>query len=168
MNMAPVSSSISGALHHLSFDGQTSTARRPFANCISDCSRSIGIFLQVKEFFYRLRERTKPSDPTKYLLLKITTAFLSGFGAFPHVHASRSAHIADLIDDLADIYLAQVADLREYARPPRLGKVPCISTSFSSAGDSPGRPLPAVRAGCLLPVAYSGGPPDELGLPEDN
>ena len=30
-------------------------------------------------------------------------------------HASRAAHIADLIDDLADLYLAQVADLREFA-----------------------------------------------------
>jgi hypothetical protein len=33
----------------------------------------------------------------------------------PVSHASRSAHIADLIDDLADLSLAQVADLREYA-----------------------------------------------------
>jgi hypothetical protein len=31
-------------------------------------------------------------------------------------HASRSAHIADLIDDLADLYLAQIADLREFAQ----------------------------------------------------
>jgi hypothetical protein len=31
-------------------------------------------------------------------------------------HASRSAHIADLIDDLTDLYLAQVADLREFAQ----------------------------------------------------
>jgi hypothetical protein len=31
----------------------------------TDCSTSIGISLQVKEFFYRLRERTKPLDPTK-------------------------------------------------------------------------------------------------------
>jgi hypothetical protein len=30
-------------------------------------------------------------------------------------HASRSAHIADLMDDLADLYLVQVADLREFA-----------------------------------------------------
>jgi hypothetical protein len=31
-------------------------------------------------------------------------------------HASRTAHIADLIDDLTGLYLAQVADLREFAQ----------------------------------------------------
>jgi hypothetical protein len=31
-------------------------------------------------------------------------------------HASRTAHIADLIDDLPGLYLAQVADLREFAQ----------------------------------------------------
>ena len=36
--------------------------------------------------------------------------------ATPVSHASRSAHIADLIDDLADLYLAQVADLRDGGR----------------------------------------------------
>jgi hypothetical protein len=34
----------------------------------------------------------------------------------PMSHASRAAHIGDLVDDLADLYLAQVADLREFAR----------------------------------------------------
>jgi hypothetical protein len=37
-------------------------------------------------------------------------------------HASRSAHIADLIDDLADLYLAQVADLREFAQAREAGE----------------------------------------------
>ena len=37
-------------------------------------------------------------------------------------HASRSAHIADLIDDLADLYLAQVADLREFAQATEAGE----------------------------------------------
>jgi hypothetical protein len=31
-------------------------------------------------------------------------------------HASRSAHFAELIDDLTGLYLAQVADLREFAQ----------------------------------------------------
>jgi hypothetical protein len=30
--------------------------------------------------------------------------------------ASRSAHIADLVDNLTDLYLAQVEDLREFAQ----------------------------------------------------
>jgi hypothetical protein len=37
-------------------------------------------------------------------------------------HASRAAHIADLIDDLADLYLAQVADLREFAQATEAGE----------------------------------------------
>jgi hypothetical protein len=37
-------------------------------------------------------------------------------------HASCSAHIADLIDDLADLYLAQVADLREFAQATEAGE----------------------------------------------
>ncbi|MDX6464444.1 MAG: hypothetical protein QOH35_2080 [Acidobacteriaceae bacterium] len=38
-------------------------------------------------------------------------------------HASRAAHVADLIDDLADLYLAQVADLREFAQTTEAGEV---------------------------------------------
>jgi hypothetical protein len=37
-------------------------------------------------------------------------------------HASRTAHIADLIDDLADLYLAQVADLREFVQATEAGE----------------------------------------------
>jgi hypothetical protein len=37
-------------------------------------------------------------------------------------HASRVAHIADLVDDLADLYLAQVADLREFAQATEAGE----------------------------------------------
>jgi hypothetical protein len=36
--------------------------------------------------------------------------------------ASRAALIEDLIDDLADLYLAQVADLREFAQPTEAGE----------------------------------------------
>lgn len=38
-------------------------------------------------------------------------------------HASRSAHLADLIDDLTGLYLAQVADLREFAQATEAGEV---------------------------------------------
>jgi DUF1016 N-terminal domain len=37
-------------------------------------------------------------------------------------HASRSAHIADLIDDLVDLYFVQVADLREFAQATEAGE----------------------------------------------
>jgi hypothetical protein len=37
-------------------------------------------------------------------------------------HASRTAHIADLVDDLADLYLAQVADLRAFAQATEAGE----------------------------------------------
>ena len=37
-------------------------------------------------------------------------------------HASRSAHVADLIDDLSDLYLARVADLREFAKATEAGE----------------------------------------------
>ena len=35
-------------LHRPSFDGRASKARLRCANCMTDCSTSIGIFLQVK------------------------------------------------------------------------------------------------------------------------
>jgi hypothetical protein len=53
-------------------------------------------------------------------------------------HASRSAHIADLIDDLVDLYLAQVADLREFAQATEAGKAPCASKMPSATGKSAG------------------------------
>jgi hypothetical protein len=37
-------------------------------------------------------------------------------------HASRGTHIADLIDDLADLYQAQVADLHEFAQATEAGE----------------------------------------------
>ena len=75
-------------------------------------------------------------------------------------HASRSAHIADLIDDLADLYLAQVADLREFAQATEAGEGTLASRAGPApSGNPPGRPLPAVRAGRLLPGPYSGGRP---------
>jgi hypothetical protein len=84
-------------------------------------------------------------------------------------HASRSAHIADLIDDLADLYLAQVADLREYAQATEAGEGTLhledtlrhreirradLYRQFEQATFSPA-PIPVVA-------------PNELDLPEDN
>jgi hypothetical protein len=84
-------------------------------------------------------------------------------------HASRSAHIADLIDDLADLYLAQVTDLREYAQATeaeegtldleqalrdREVRRADLYRQFEQAAFSP-PPVPVVA-------------PNELDLPEDN
>ena len=72
-------------------------------------------------------------------------------------HASRSAHIADLVDDLADLYLAQVADLREFAQATEAGEgTTHLEDALRHRENPPGRPLPAVRAGRLLPGPYSG------------
>ena len=84
-------------------------------------------------------------------------------------HASRAAHIADLIDDLADLYLAQVADPHKFAQATEA--VECtmhledalrhremrradLYRQFEQAAFSPS-PLPVVA-------------PNELDLPEDN
>jgi hypothetical protein len=73
-------------------------------------------------------------------------------------HASRSAHIADLIDDLADLYLAQVADLREFAQATEAGEGTMhLEDALRHREISPGCPLPAVRAGRLLSGPDSGG-----------
>ena len=81
-------------------------------------------------------------------------------------HASRSAHIADLIDDLADLYLAQVADLREFAEAGegtmhledalrhREIRRADLYRQFEQAAFSP-PPIPVIA-------------PNELDLPEDN
>jgi hypothetical protein len=54
-------------------------------------------------------------------------------------HASRCAHIADLIDDLADLYLAQVADLREFSQATEAGEGTMhLEDALSPPGDSPG------------------------------
>jgi hypothetical protein len=84
-------------------------------------------------------------------------------------YTSRSAHIADLIDDLADLYLAQVADLREFAQAAEAGEGTLdleqalrdrevrradLYRQFEQAAFSPA-PIPVVA-------------PNELDLPEDN
>jgi hypothetical protein len=84
-------------------------------------------------------------------------------------HASRSAHIADLIDDLTELYLAQAADLREFAQATEAGEGTLdleqalrdrevrradLYRQFEQAAFSPA-PIPVVA-------------PNELDLPEDN
>jgi hypothetical protein len=84
-------------------------------------------------------------------------------------HASRAAHIADLIDDLSDLYLTQVADLREFAQATEAGagtldleqalrqreiRRDDLYRQFEQAAFSP-PPIPVVA-------------PNELDLPEDN
>jgi hypothetical protein len=84
-------------------------------------------------------------------------------------HVSRSAHISDLIEDLADLYLAQVADLREFAQATEAGagtlhleqalrqreiRRADFYRQFEQAAFSPA-PIPVVA-------------PNELDLPEDN
>ena len=84
-------------------------------------------------------------------------------------HASRSAHIADLIDDLTDLSLAQVADLREFAQATEAGEGTLhleqalrhreirrndLYSQFEQAAFSPA-PISVVA-------------PNELDLPEDN
>jgi hypothetical protein len=84
-------------------------------------------------------------------------------------HASRAAHLGDLIDDLADLYLAQVADLREFVQATeavegtlhleqalrdREIRRSDLYRQFEQAAFSPS-PIPVVA-------------PNELDLPEDN
>jgi hypothetical protein len=84
-------------------------------------------------------------------------------------HASRTAHIADLVDDLAALYLAQVADLREFAQATEAGEGTMhledalrhreirwadLYRQFEQAAFSRA-PIPVVA-------------PNELDLPEDN
>jgi hypothetical protein len=84
-------------------------------------------------------------------------------------HGSRSAHLADLIDDLTDLYLAQVADLPEFAEVTKAGEGTLhledalrhreirradLYQQFEQAAFSPS-PIPVVA-------------PNELDLPEDN
>jgi hypothetical protein len=84
-------------------------------------------------------------------------------------HASRAAHIADLIDDLTGLYLAQVADLRDFAQATAAGEGTMhleqalrqreirradLYRQFEQASFSP-NPIPMVTS-------------NELDLPEDN
>jgi hypothetical protein len=84
-------------------------------------------------------------------------------------HASRAAHLADLIDDLTGLYLAQVADLGEFAQATAAAEGTMhleqalrhreirradLYRQFEQAAFSPS----------TFPVVA----PNELDLPEDN
>jgi hypothetical protein len=100
----------------------------------------------------RVRFHTQTGGPETSIVM--VPCYASQF--FPMFHASRAAHIADLIDDLTGLYLAQVADLREFAQTTEAAEEPRISNRPSVRGRSGGRSLPPVRAGRLLIVPDSG------------
>jgi hypothetical protein len=78
-------------------------------------------------------------------------------GAPSMSYASRAAHLGDLIDDLTGLYLAQVADLRQFAQTTEAGEATDASrTDPALPGNPPRRSLPAVRASCLLPTVARG------------
>ena len=84
-------------------------------------------------------------------------------------HASRSAHIADLIDDLADLYLAQAADLRESAQATEAGEgtmhlEQALRQREIRRADLYRQFEQAAFAAAPIPVVA----PNELDLPEDN
>jgi hypothetical protein len=84
-------------------------------------------------------------------------------------HASRTAYLADLIDDLTGLYLAQAPICASLPRPRRPGKAPCISKMPSATGKS----AAPTSTGQFEQAAFSPSPipivaPNELDLPEDN
>jgi hypothetical protein len=84
-------------------------------------------------------------------------------------HTSRSAHIADLIDDLTGLYLAQVADLREFAQATGAGEG--TLNLEQALRDREIRRADLYRqfelaAFSLAPIPVVA--PNELDLPEDN
>ena len=84
-------------------------------------------------------------------------------------HASRSAHIADLIDDLTDLYLAQVADLREFAQAAEAGEDTLHLEQALRQREIRGADLYRqfeLAAFSPPPIPVAG--PNELSLPEDN
>jgi hypothetical protein len=83
-------------------------------------------------------------------------------------HASRSAHIADLVDDLADLYLAQIADLREFAQATEAGEAPCISKMPSATGKSGELTSTGFELAAFSPAPIPVVAPNDLDLPEDN
>jgi hypothetical protein len=80
-------------------------------------------------------------------------------------HASRTAHLADLIDDLADLYLAQVTDLREFAEATEAGEGTLhLEQALRQREIRRDRELPGPRAergllvnpAALIPVTHPG------------
>jgi hypothetical protein len=84
-------------------------------------------------------------------------------------HASRTAHIADLIDDLTGLYLALVADLREFAQATEAGEgtlhlEPALRQREIRRDDLYRQFEQAAFSPAPIPV----GAPNELDPPEDN
>jgi hypothetical protein len=93
----------------------------------------------------------------------------SQYWSFLMSHASRSAHIADLIDDLADLYLAQVADLREFAQTTEAGEGTMHLEDALRHRESPRADLyREFELAAFSPVPIPVVAPNELDLPEDN
>jgi hypothetical protein len=83
-------------------------------------------------------------------------------------HASLSAHIADLIDDLADLYLAQVADLREFAQATEAGEGTMHLEDASAPGKSAGPTSIGSSSWPPPPRPLFRWSSNEFDLPEDN
>jgi hypothetical protein len=84
-------------------------------------------------------------------------------------HTSRAAHIADLIDDLTDLYLAQVVDLREFALVIEAGEgtlhiEQALRQREMRRDDLYGQFEQAAFSPAPIPVVV----PNEIDLPEDN
>jgi hypothetical protein len=84
-------------------------------------------------------------------------------------HASRSAHIAGLIDDLTGLYLSQVADLREFAQATEAGEgtlhlEQALRQREIRRADLYRQFELAAFSSVPIPVVA----PNELHLPEDN
>jgi hypothetical protein len=84
-------------------------------------------------------------------------------------HASRSAHIADLIDDLVDLYLAQVADLREFAQATEAGEATVrLEDALRHREIRRADLYRQFEQAAFSPPPFLVGAPNELDLPEDN
>jgi hypothetical protein len=84
-------------------------------------------------------------------------------------HASRAAHIADLIDDLADLYSAQVADLREFAQATEAGEGTLhLEDALRHREIRRADLYRQFEQGRLLSAPYPVVGPNELDLPKDN
>jgi hypothetical protein len=82
---------------------------------------------------------------------------------------TRSAHIADLIDDLADLYMAQVADLREFAQSTEAGEGTMhLEDALRHREIRRGDLYRQFEHAAFSPPPISVVAPNELDLPEDN
>jgi hypothetical protein len=88
---------------------------------------------------------------------------------FEMSHASRSAHIAGLVDDLAGLYVAQVTDLREFAQATAAGESTLHLEQALRDREMRGEALyRQIEQVAFSPAAGSVVAPNEPYLPEDN